>query len=93
LWTASIIRARHKRKNIVTTNSNHNLPVAPSLLEPNFTAAAPNRVWTSDITYVATAEGWLYLAVIINLFRRRVVGWSMQPHMKVLFRRLGRVTG
>ncbi|KWO83480.1 integrase [Burkholderia ubonensis] len=64
------VRARHKRKYIATTNSNHGLPVAP------------NQVWTSDITYLATAEGWLCLAVIIDLFSRQVVGWSMQPHMK-----------
>jgi len=76
------IRARHKCKYIATTNSNHNLPVAPNLLERNFMTTAPNQVWTSDITYVATAEGWLYLAVIIDLFSRQVVGWSMQPHMK-----------
>lgn len=76
------IRARHKRKYIATTNSDHDLPVAPNLLERNFTAATPNQVWTSDITYVPTAEGWLYLAVIIDLFSRQVVGWSMQPHMK-----------
>jgi len=78
------IRARHKRKYIATTNSNHGLPVAPNLLERNFTATAPNQVWTSDITYVPTAEGWLYLAVIIDLFSRQVVGWSMQPHMKAV---------
>ncbi len=76
------IRARHKRKYIATTSSNHGLPVAPNLLERNFTATAPNQVWTSDITYVPTAEGWLYLAVFIDLFSRQVVGWSMQPHMK-----------
>ncbi|QOK83753.1 IS3 family transposase [Ralstonia solanacearum] len=76
------IRARHKRKYIATTNSKHGLPVAPNLLERNFTATAPNLVWTTDITYVPTAEGWLYLAVIIDLFRRQVVGWSMRPHMK-----------
>jgi transposase InsO family protein len=76
------IRARHKRKYIATTNSNHNLPVAPNLLERNFTATAPNQIWTSDITYCATAEGWVYLAVVIDLFSRQVVGWSMQPHMK-----------
>jgi putative transposase len=76
------IRARHKRKYIATTNSNHGLPVAPNLLERNFTATAPNQVWTIDITYLATAEGWVYLAVIIDLFSRQVVGWSMQPHMK-----------
>jgi transposase InsO family protein len=76
------IRARHKRKYIATTNSNHDLPVASNLLARNFTATAPNQVWTSDITYLATAEGWVYLAVIIDLFSRQVVGWSMQPHMK-----------
>ncbi|HIH8969158.1 TPA: IS3-like element ISRme13 family transposase [Serratia marcescens] len=76
------IRARHKRKYIATTNSNHELPVAPNLLQRDFSPAAPNQVWTSDITYVATAEGWLYLVVIIDLFSRQVVGWSMQPHMK-----------
>jgi transposase InsO family protein len=64
------IRARHKRKYIATTNSNHNLPVAPNLLERNFTASAPNQVWTSDITYLATAEGWVYPAVVIDLFSR-----------------------
>jgi transposase InsO family protein len=76
------IRAWHKRKFIATTNSYHNLPVAPNLLERNFTATAPNQVWMTDITYVATAEGRLYLAVIIDLFSQQVVGWSMQPHMK-----------
>lgn len=76
------IRARHKRKYIATTNSNHDLPVAPNLLQRDFSPAAPNQVWTSDITHVATAEGWLYLVVIIDLFSRQEVGWSMQPHMK-----------
>jgi transposase InsO family protein len=76
------IRARHQRKYIATTNSNHDLPVAPNLLARNFTATAPDQVWTSDITYLATAEGWVYLAVIIDLFSRQVVGGSMQPHMK-----------
>lgn len=71
------IRARHKRKYFATTNSNHDLPVAPNLLERNFTANAPNQVWTTDITYLATAEGWVYLAVIIDLFSRPMVGWSM----------------
>lgn len=76
------VRARHKRKYIATTSSNHGLPVAPNLLKRNFTAQTPNQVWTSDITYLATAEGWLCLAVIIDLFSRQVVGWSTQPHMK-----------
>ena len=57
-------------------------PCLPNVLERGFTVAAPNRVWASDITYVRTWEGWLYLAVVIDLFSRRVVGWSMQSHMR-----------
>lgn len=76
------IKARGKRKYKATTDSNHGLPVAPNLLNRQFRVHAPDRVWTSDITYIATDEGWLYLAVVIDLFSRQVVGWSMQPHMK-----------
>lgn len=76
------IRARGKRKFVVTTDSRHSLPVAENLLARDFTPAAPDRVWTSDITYIATDEGWLYLAAVIDLFSRQVVGWSMQPHMQ-----------
>jgi putative transposase len=76
------IKARSKRKFVVTTDSKHNLPIAPNLLERNFTVATPNEVWAGDITYVATDEGWLYLAVVIDLFSRQVVGWSMKPHMQ-----------
>ena len=76
------IKARGKRKYKATTDSNHGVPVAPNLLDRQFTVSAPNQAWTSDITYVATDEGWLYLAVVIDLFSRQVVGWSMQPHMK-----------
>src|SRR3954452_2455688 len=79
---STAMRARHKRKYIAPTNSVHNMPVAPNLLERNFTVSAPVQVWTSDITYLATAEGWVCLAVVIDLFSRQVVGWSMQPHMK-----------
>jgi putative transposase len=57
------------------------LPIAPNLLNRNFTVAAPNRAWTGDITYIPTREGWLFLAVVIDLFSRRVEGWSMQPEM------------
>jgi putative transposase len=57
-------------------------PCLPNVLDRGFTVAAPNRVWASDITYVRTWEGWLYLAVVIDLFSRRVVGWSMQSHMR-----------
>jgi transposase InsO family protein len=76
------IKARGKRKFVVTTDSKHDLPIAPNLLERNFTPAAPNQVWTSDITYIATDEGWLYLAAVIDLFSRQVVGWSMKDHMQ-----------
>jgi putative transposase len=76
------IRARGKRRfRVVTTDSRHDLPVAPNLLNRNFTAEAPNQAWTGDLTYIATDEGWLFLAVVIDLFSRKVVGWSMRPDM------------
>jgi transposase InsO family protein len=75
------IRAKHKRRYKVTTDSKHNLPVAPNLVERNFTPAGPDRVWASDITYLWTGEGWLYLAVVLDLFNREVVGWSLKPRM------------
>lgn len=75
------IRARHKRRYRVTTDSKHRLPVAPNLLERNFAPTAPNQVFTSDITYIWTDEGWLYLAVVLDLFNREVVGWSIKPRM------------
>ncbi len=67
----------------VTTDSNHPYPVAPNLLNRQFDIDVPNTVWGGDITYVWTDEGWLYLAVIIDLFSRRVVGWSLAKRMKV----------
>lgn len=76
------IKARGKRKFIATTDSKHGLPVAENLLERRFQPATPNAVWSGDITYIATDEGWLYLAVVIDLFSRQVVGWSMQSHMR-----------
>jgi putative transposase len=76
------IRARGKRRFAVTTDSDHNLPLAPNLLQRDFTAEAPDVKWTSDITYIETAEGWLYLAAILDLHGRQVVGWSMQAHMQ-----------
>ncbi len=75
------IRARGKRKFVLTTDSKHSLPVAANLLGRDFAPEAPDRVWTSDITYIATDEGWLYLAAVLDLFSRQVVGWSMQAHM------------
>ena len=76
------IKARSKRKFVVTTDSKHDLPIADNLLARDFTPAEPDRVWSSDITYIATDEGWLYLAAVIDLFNRQEVGWSMQPHMQ-----------
>jgi transposase InsO family protein len=76
------IKARTKRKFVVTTDSRHSLPVAPDLVQRRFNPEAPNRLWSGDITYIATDEGWLYLAAVIDLFSRQVVGWSMQAHMQ-----------
>ncbi len=76
------IWAVHKRKFRVTTDSEHGLPVAENLLARDFTATRPNEKWVSDITYIRTKDGWLYLAVIIDLFSRKVVGWSMKSDMK-----------
>ncbi|WP_088508705.1 IS3 family transposase [Burkholderia ubonensis] len=81
LMSTNGIRARHKRRYRVTTDSRHKLPVAPNVLNRNFTPAAPNQVFTSDITYIWTDEGWLYLAVTLDLFNREVVGWSVKPRM------------
>lgn len=64
-----------------TTNSNHKLPVAPNLLEQNFVVNTPNTVWVSDFTYIHTESGWQYLAVVIDLYSRRVVGWSVNNRM------------
>jgi putative transposase len=75
------IRARHKRRFKATTDSKHALPVAANVLERNFAAALPNRVWSADLTYVWTDEGWLYLAVVLDLFNREVVGWAIKPRM------------
>ena len=76
------IRARGKRRFRVTTDSRHGLPIAPNLLNRNFTVAAPNRVWAGDMTYIHTEEGWLFLAVVVDLFSRRIVGWSLREDMR-----------
>ena len=81
LMNAHGICARHKRRYKVTTDSKHGLPVAENLLDRNFTPRAPNQVWTSDITYLWTDEGWLYLAIVLDLFNREVVGWSLKARM------------
>lgn len=73
--------AKAARKFKATTNSNHNLPVAPNLLDQDFAASRPNQKWCGDITYLWTNEGWLYLATVIDLYSRRVIGWSMSERM------------
>lgn len=71
------IKSKRRRKFRATTNSRHSFPVAPNLLERNFDVDAPNKVWASDITYIPTDEGWLYLATVMDLSSKRIVGWSM----------------
>lgn len=73
--------ALRKRRFVRTTDSKHTLPIAPNLLQRDFTASAPNRVWATDITYLWTTEGWLYLAVMLDLYSRRVVGWAMSERI------------
>jgi putative transposase len=70
-------------RRVHTTDSRHDLPTAPNLIARDFTAPAPNRVWLADITYIPTAEGWLYLAAVMDLFSRKIVGWAMRDHMQV----------
>ena len=83
LMRENAIFGKKKRRFVLTTNSRHSFAVAPNLLNRCFTTTAPNRVWVSDITYFSTREGWLYLAVVIDLFSRRVIGWSMSNRMDV----------
>ena len=75
------IAAKTARKFRCTTDSNHDLPVADNLLDRQFDPEAPNESWVADITYIPTQEGWLYLAVVEDLYSRRVVGWSMADRM------------
>jgi transposase InsO family protein len=82
LMGAAGLACKTKRKFKATTNSNHKLPIAPNLLDRQFTVQQPNQTYVGDITYIYTLEGWLYLAVVIDLYSRQVVGWSMAEHMR-----------
>lgn len=82
LMTNLGLHAHPKRKFKATTDSEHSFPIADNLLNREFETSEPDRVWVADMTYIWTGEGWLYLAVIIDLFSRRVVGWSMADHMR-----------
>lgn len=75
------LRAKAKRKFKATTDSQHQLPIAPNRLDQQFVATSQNRVWLSDLTYVWTKEGWLYVCCVLDLFNREIVGWAMQPRM------------
>jgi putative transposase len=71
-----------RRRWASTTDSRHDFPIAPNLLERNFIAAAPNLIWLADITYVETDQGWLYLATVMDLYSRKIVGWAMADHLR-----------
>jgi len=75
------IRSKIKKKYVITTDSKHSFRIAPNLLQRNFTVDAPGKVWVSDITYIKTRQGWLYLTVVIDLYDRKVIGWSWSAFM------------
>jgi len=75
------LRAKQARAFVVTTESQHRLPVAPNLVQQVFQAAAPNQLWMSDVTFIATEEGWAFLAVVLDAFSRRVIGWALGAHL------------
>src|SRR5260370_13453075 len=69
-------------RGVRTTDSRHDFPIAPNLLDRNFIAAAPNRIWLADITYIETDQGWRYLAAVMDLYSRRIVGWAMEDDLR-----------
>ena len=75
------VAAKQKKKFKATTDSKHDLPVAPNLLVREFSVSEPDRVYVGDITYIWTQQGWLYLAVVLDLFSRQVISWSMNQRM------------
>ena len=81
LMRVNDIRAKQSTRTKITTQSDHQHPVAPNLLARNFTAEGPNEKWVSDITYIPTGEGWLYLAGVMDLYSRKIVGWAMDKRM------------
>ena len=76
------LRTHRRQRYRVTTESRHDRPVAPNVLQRDFQADRPNEKWVADITYIPTQEGWLYLAVIVDLYARRIVGWAMSDRLK-----------
>jgi len=76
------LKAKTPKRFKLTTDSKHSLPVAPNILNRQFDVQAPNKVWTADITYVWTYEGWLYLAIVMDLYSRQIIGWASSERMK-----------
>ena len=77
------LRGRGKKRfRVVTTDSKHSLPIAPNRLDRKFLVGVPDRVWAGDLTYIGTEEGWLCLAVVVEVFSRRIVGWSLRPDIQ-----------
>jgi len=76
------LRAIPSEKYVVTTDSNHDRPVYPNLVNRKFNISEPNRVWVADITYIWTLEGWLYLASVMDLYSRKIIGWALDSHMQ-----------
>ncbi len=76
------LEGKKRRRFKHTTDSNHNQPIAPDLVQRNFNPEKPNQIWASDVTYVRTLEGWLYLVVLMDLFSRRIVGWKLEETME-----------
>ena len=77
-----LVSIYQKKRTRCTTDSKHSNPVYPNLIMQNFSAKEPNKVWVSDITYIPTTEGWLYLATVMDLFSRKIVGWKIDNHMR-----------
>jgi len=82
LKMAGIRPITQQKRRVKTTDSSHNYPVSANLLKRNFETEEPNRVWVSDITYIRARTGWLFLCVIVDLYSRKIVGWSLRPHMQ-----------
>jgi len=83
LMAAADLSCKTKRKFRVTTDSKHDQPISPNLLQRQFSVIQPDKYWVGDITYIPTKEGWLYLATVIDLYSRQIIGWSMADNMKV----------
>ncbi len=77
-----LVAKYRRRPRVKTTNSRHGLPVAPNRLNRDVNAKRPNEKWVADITYIDTTEGWLYLALVLDVFSRKIVGWAMETHLE-----------